>query len=180
MPAMEDVAESLVPVDSAAVVSATAAAEVVEETTTVERVVAGGGAGHSAIAAAVVAAAASSVVAVPASAGGAVALVVSGVPTFPARSLVVKFEKPAPAKTSATLRPVASNGVTSDCAESLFAMSEPPTAGSIRGTMPLKTAVVGRVGSLHKVGMFWTKGLKFCSAAMKSWAALTASAPVPS
>ena len=37
-----------------------------------------------------------------------------GLPAVPARSLVVKLEKPLAAKTSATLRPAASNGVVRD------------------------------------------------------------------
>ena len=41
-------------------------------------------------------------------------------------------------------------------------------------------AVDGRVGSEHNVGVLWVKGLKFCSAWIKSCAAFTASAPVPS
>jgi hypothetical protein len=171
-PASEDVAGSVVPVEAAAVVDVAAAevVVVVDETTTVQRVVGGGGGvgeTHSA-SAAVVAAAAATVV--EDSAGGAAPPDVDpgAAPTFPARSLVVKFENPALTNTSATLSPVASNGVTRDCAESWLARVEPPTAGSMRGKIPRKTAVVGRVGSLQMVGMFWTKGLKFCSAATKS------------
>ena len=45
--------------------------------------------------------------------------------------------------------------------------------------MPRRASVVGKVGSLHKVGVSWLKGLKFCSAATKSLAAFRASAPFP-
>lgn len=63
--------------------------------------------------------------------------------------------------------PVALNAVLSDAAEFEFSRAEPPTAGSMRGTMPRRTAVVGRVGSLQIEGMWTRKGLKFCSAATK-------------
>ena len=76
-----------------------------------------------------------------------------GAPTFPSASLVVKLEKPFAAMTSATLMPSALNGVVRDWAEAAFSTSDPPTAGSTRGTMPRMRALVGRVGSLQMVGM---------------------------
>lgn len=88
-----------------------------------------------------------------------------GVPLLPLRSSVVKFENPWATMTSATLSPVASNGVPRDVAWLEFSSIEPPTAGSTNGTMPRRDSVVGRVGSLHIDGISTTKGLKFCSAA---------------
>jgi hypothetical protein len=101
-------------------------------------------------------------------------------PTLPARSFVVKFEKPALTITCATLNPAALNCVCSEAAEFWFSTVDPTTAGSIRGTMPRRREFAGRVGSLQIEGMLTRKGLKFCSAATKPRAAATASAPVPS
>ena len=82
--------------------------------------------------------------------------------------------------TSATLNPVASKGVATEVLELAFSVLDPTTAGSIRGTIPLRTAVVGRVGSEQMDGMSTLKGLKFCSAATRPLAAAIESAPVPS
>lgn len=57
-------------------------------------------------------------------------------PALPATSLVVKLVKPCAAMTSATLLPVASNGVWRDCAERAFSPSDPITPGSTNGTIP--------------------------------------------
>ena len=58
-----------------------------------------------------------------------------------------------------------------------FSVLDPPTAGSMRGTIPRKASVVGRVGSLQIVGMLTTNGLKFCSAATSPIAAGIAPEP---
>jgi hypothetical protein len=73
--------------------------------------------------------------------------------------------------TSATLRPVASNGVIREEAALEFSSAEPPTAGSTRGTTPRRLSVTGRVGSLQIDGMLTKKGLKFCSAPARPRAA---------
>jgi hypothetical protein len=73
--------------------------------------------------------------------------------------------------TSATLSPVASNGVVREEAALVFSSDEPPTAGSTRGTTPRRLSVTGRVGSLQIDGMLTRKGLKFCSAPARPRAA---------
>jgi len=67
-----------------------------------------------------------------------------------------------------------------EVAEFAFSVADPPTAGSTRGTIPRRAAVVGSVGSLQIDGILTTKGLKFCSAATRPAAAAMESAPVPS
>jgi hypothetical protein len=94
--------------------------------------------------------------------------------------LVVKFVKPELAITWATLRPSAGSGVVNDAFDAAFSASEPTTAGSTSGITPRRRGLAGRVGSSQNVGMETTKGLKFCSAATRPRAAVTASAPVPS
>lgn len=89
----------------------------------------------------------------------------------PSTASVVKFEKPLLAMTCATLKPVLVNGVVFEVAEFEFSRAEPPTAGSTRGTTPLRATVVGKVGSSQMVGTSTTKGLKFCSAATRPMAA---------
>ena len=100
-------------------------------------------------------------------------------PAVPSAALVMKFEKPFAAMISATLMPALANGVVTDFAELAFSRSEPTTAGSMRGTIPRRASVVGRVGSLQIDGTETTKGLKFCSAATSPRAAAIESAPVP-
>lgn len=104
----------------------------------------------------------------------------AGVPLLPAASVVVKFEKPCAAITSATLNPSAVNGV--EILDLLFAFSPslPPTAGSIKGTTPRREAVVGNVGSEQIFGTEATKGLKFCSAATRPRAAEITAGSLPS
>lgn len=82
--------------------------------------------------------------------------------------------------TSATLNPVASKEVVTELLEFAFSVEDPPTAGSTRGTIPLRASVVGRVGSEQMDGISTLKGLKFCSAATRPLAAAMESAPVPS
>lgn len=98
----------------------------------------------------------------------------------PSKATAVKFEKPLATMTSATLRPSALKAVVLLVAELAFSVSLPTTAGSMSGTIPLSTAVVGSVGSLQIEGMLTTNGLKFCSAATRPFAAAIESAPVPS
>ena len=100
-------------------------------------------------------------------------------PAVPSAAFVVKFEKPCAAITWATLMPVLEKAVLREVAEFAFSVAEPPTAGSTRGTIPRRATVVGRVGSLQMEGTSTTKGLKFCSAATRPWAAAMESAPVP-
>jgi hypothetical protein len=66
-----------------------------------------------------------------------------------------------------------------DVAERAFSVSDPPTAGSIRGTTPRSSALFGRVGSEQMDGIETTKGLKFCSAATSPRAAATARSELP-
>lgn len=103
-----------------------------------------------------------------------------GVPTVPSTALVVKLEKPAATMTSATDIPVLLSCVVSEAAELAFSLSEPVTAGSMRGTIPRRSGLTGREVSLQIEGTETTKGLKFCSAATRPRAAATASAPSPS
>jgi hypothetical protein len=89
-------------------------------------------------------------------------------PTEPSEPWSVKLEKPLAMATSATLRPLALNGFARDLAELAFSTSEPPTAGSTRGTMPRSSGVAGRLASEQRAGMEAAKGLKFFSAATRA------------
>lgn len=100
-------------------------------------------------------------------------------PVVPSSAFSVKLEKPLAAIIWATLKPSALNGVLALLFEFAFSTLEPTTAGSTRGTIPLKTAVVGRVGSEQIDGTLTTKGLKFCSADTTPLAAVIESSPVP-
>jgi hypothetical protein len=90
---------------------------------------------------------------------------------------VVKLEKPLLAMICATLKPALANGVVFEVTELEFSRAEPPTAGSTRGTTPLRAAVVG---SSQMLGTLTTKGLKFCSAATRPLAAEMTWGSVPS
>lgn len=85
--------------------------------------------------------------------------------------------KPAAVAKSAILFPVASRGVVKEAFDAAFSTSEPVTAGSMRGTIPRRASVVGRVGSEQKVGLSVADGLKFCSAATRPFAASTPPSP---
>lgn len=98
----------------------------------------------------------------------------------PSRATEVKLENPWAFITSATLNPAAANGVLTDVAEFAFSTSWPATAGSISGTTPRSSAVVGRVASEQIEGTDVTKGLKFCSAATYPRAAAMALSLLPS
>ena len=88
-------------------------------------------------------------------------------PALPDASCVVKLVNPLAAIRSATLCPVASNGVVAVELANAFATSAPLTAGSTLVVMllvsatsnwqelthPLSICVAGNVGSLHIVGM---------------------------
>jgi hypothetical protein len=101
-------------------------------------------------------------------------------PLVPSTASVVKLEKPLLAMICATLKPALANGVVFEVTELEFSRAEPPTAGSTRGTTPLRAAVVGKVGSSQMLGTLTTKGLKFCSAATRPLAAEMTWGSVPS
>ncbi len=69
----------------------------------------------------------------------------------------MKLVKPLALATSATLRPVASNGAFNDWAELAFSTSEPRTAGSTSGRIPRRASVAGRVASEQRVGASWAE-----------------------
>ena len=92
----------------------------------------------------------------------------------------MKLLNPFSVSKSATLLPSAFRGLALVWAERALAAADPPTLGSIKGVMPRRRALAGRDGSLQMVGISWTNGLKFFSAATIPIAAATASAPVPS
>jgi hypothetical protein len=71
----------------------------------------------------------------------------------PAAACAVKFVKPFAVRRSAMLIPAAAMGDLADEAERAFATSEPTTAGSMRGVIPRRISVTGRVGSLQIDGM---------------------------
>lgn len=98
---------------------------------------------------------------------------------LPLASTLVKLLKPCAIITSATERPVASNGVVSEVAELAFSVSDPVTAGSTRGTIPRSSCVAGRVASPQIEGISTLKGLKFCSAATTAAAPLMTAGSVP-
>ena len=75
------------------------------------------------------------------------------VAVLPAAACPVKFLKPFSVRRSAMLFPVASSGAFAEEAERAFATFDPPTAGSIKGVIPLNFSVAGRVGSSQIVGM---------------------------
>jgi hypothetical protein len=91
----------------------------------------------------------------------------------------VKLLKPLAMATSAWLRPSALKGFAREVAELAFSTSEPPTAGSTRGTMPRSSGVAGRLASEQMVGMAAAKGLKFFSAATRAAAAAMTSGSLP-
>lgn len=108
-------------------------------------------AGQTSTAAVVVVAAAEEITAM----GSDVAVLIAADETAapPAAAWPVKFVKPFAVRRSATLIPTATSGVLAVLADRLLATTAPTTAGSMRGVMPRRISVAGRVGSLQMVGM---------------------------